>query len=76
MAERTPTGSPASRRGPLAVIRALRLDAWRAASAEPVERLLGSLHPILGDFAPARPVAAIPLQRTAPDVTGRLRWSQ
>jgi hypothetical protein len=63
MSERRPT-TP----GPLSAIRALRLDAWRPVHTEPVHGLLGSLRPILGDFAPARSIAVVPAQRTAPEV--------
>jgi hypothetical protein len=54
--------------GPLSAIRALRLDAWRPVHTEPVHGLLGSLGPILGDFAPVRSTAVVPAQRTAPEV--------
>jgi hypothetical protein len=37
-------------------------------------RLLGSLGPVLGDFAPAVSLAAlVPAQRTVPEVAARLR---
>jgi len=61
MAERNPIQP-----NPLSAIRALRLDPWRVPSGEPTDRLLGSLNPILGDFAPVRPTALVPAQRTAP----------
>ncbi len=70
MAERT-----SSTPNRLSAIRALRLDAWRAPSTGPAEVLLGSLYPILGDFAPTRPAAAVPAQRIAPEVAERRRAS-
>jgi hypothetical protein len=54
--------------GPLSAIRALRLDAWRPVHTEQVDRLLGSLRPILMDFVPARRVAVVPAQRVTPEV--------
>jgi hypothetical protein len=70
MADRTPRTSTR-----LSAIRALRLDAWRAPSAEPTGRLLGSLYPILGDFAPPRRIVPVPMQRIAPEVAERRRAS-
>jgi hypothetical protein len=70
MSERKPT-TP----NQYSAIRALRLDAWRVPSTEPTDRLLGSLTPVLGEFAPARRVAVVPAQRTAPEVADRLRWT-
>lgn len=54
--------------GPLSAIRALRLDAWRPVHTEPVDRLLGSLRPLLGEFLPAPRVALVPAQRLTPEV--------
>jgi hypothetical protein len=68
MSERKPAASQQ-----YSAIRALRLDAWRVPAAEPVELMLGSLTPILGDFAPARRVALVPAQRSAPEVPDWLR---
>jgi hypothetical protein len=70
MADRTPRTS-----NRLSAIRALRLDAWRAPSTEPTEWLLGSLYPVLGDFAPPRPIVLVPAQRIAPEVAERRRAS-
>lgn len=68
MSERKPTASQR-----YSAIRALRLDSWRVAAAEPAAHMLGSLNPILGAFAPARPTTLVPTQRNAPEVPDWLR---
>lgn len=69
MAAQRPTPSRVA-----SAIRELRLDAWQPIMGPSAPRLLGSLRPILGDFAPAVSLTAlVPAQRTVPEVVARLR---
>jgi len=55
---------------PVASVRRLRLDRWRPVPGSVGEAyLLGSLSPLLADFASAGRRVVVPTQRLAPEMT-------